>query len=259
MPRSVLAPSMAALAARLGRLAILLDVDGTILDLAPTPQAVRVPPRLREVLQRLRAQTGGAIALVSGRPVAALDRLFAPLRLPAIGGHGAELRPALDMDEPCSVSAPLDSRLKRELTAIAEGKFGILVEDKGYALALHYRLAPEQETQVRASAALICADFDPGVIEFLPGKAMVEVKPAGINKGAAVTALMKHAPFSGRRPVYIGDDITDESAFTSIVRLGGIAMSVGRKHPAASHCFDQPEDVRHWLQALSAAAQAPVQ
>jgi trehalose 6-phosphate phosphatase len=230
-------------------LAILLDVDGTILDVAPTPQAVCVPPGLRETLARLLDRTGGAIAFVSGRAVNDLDRIFAPLRLPAIGGHGAELRvAAADRPKPPRISA-LDPELKRKLVAIADTASGILIEDKGYSLALHYRLVPDKEREVRQSAEQICAEL-PG-IELLPGKSMIEIKQVGFNKASAVRELMMYPPFAGRRPVFVGDDVTDENVFVAMPELGGIAISVGGKLPAADYSFEHPADVRRWLAELS--------
>src|SRR5215468_6628147 len=139
---------IASLPAALDQFAILLDVDGTILDLAPTPREVFVSHTLRDTLARLWERTGGAVAFVSGRPVNELDLIFSPLQLPAIGGHGAELRLRAG-EAPAASRLPLDPAVKREFAAVAEAGPGIMVEDKGYSLALHYRLAPEQETAVR--------------------------------------------------------------------------------------------------------------
>jgi trehalose 6-phosphate phosphatase len=236
----------------LGDLAILLDIDGTILDIAPTPGDVTVPALLRQTLARLSRETGGALALVSGRPVGDIDLLFAPLRLPAIGGHGAELRASADGEMDSDHVRPLDGGLKDRLAELAVGAPGILVEDKGYALAVHYRLAPEQEGKVKRAVAAIQADWPKEGIEVLPGKAVVEIKAAGFHKGAAVRELMKHKPFAGRRPIFIGDDTTDESAFAVMPEFNGLGFSVGRHMPGAAHCFATPSEVRRWLERLSA-------
>ena len=192
----------------LARLAILLDVDGTLLDLAPTPREVFVSHALRETLARLWKRTDGAVAFVSGRPVSELDLIFSPLRLPAIGGHGAELRVLPGTTPEAPRLPPLDPDVKRRFAAIAESGPGIVLEDKGYSLALHYRLAPDKEHVVREAAMKICEDLDGASIELLPGKLVVEVKQAGTTKATAVRELMT-SPFAGRRPVFIGDDITD--------------------------------------------------
>jgi trehalose 6-phosphate phosphatase len=237
--------------ANLRDIAVLLDIDGTILDIAPTPGAVIVPPGLRQTLTRLLRATGGAVALVSGRSLGDIDLLFAPLRLPAIGGHGAEIRPSPHDDPEAESAHPLDGRLRDQLAELAVGAPGILVEDKGYSLAVHYRLAPEQEGRVKRAVAAIKADWPKEPIEVLPGKSVVEIKPAGFHKGGAIRELMRHEPFAGRRPVFVGDDTTDESAFAVMPEFNGMGFSVGRYVPGTAHCFPAPSDVRRWLERLS--------
>src|SRR5262245_19930220 len=173
------------LPADLDQFAVLLDVDGTILDLAPTPHEVFVSHELRDTLNRLWRRTGGAVAFVSGRLVSELDLIFSPLQLPAIGGHGAELRVAQGATPEAPRLPPLDPSLKRQFAAIAEAGPGIILEDKGYSLALHYRLAPEKEDVVRAAAAKICSGARDGLIELLPGKLVLEVKQTGVTKATA--------------------------------------------------------------------------
>lgn len=235
----------------LRELAILLDVDGTILDIASTPGGVRVPESLRQTLAQLSRKTGGALALVSGRSLGDLDLLFAPLRLPAVGGHGAELRASANGAAEAARSQPLDGRLRDRLAGIADSAPGVLVEDKGYAMAVHYRLAPDQERSVKRAVATIRADWPGDSIEVLPGKSVLEIKAAGFNKGAAIRTLMQHKPFAGRRPIFIGDDTTDETAFAMLPEFDGIGYSVGREVPGTSYCFAAPSEVRHWLQRLS--------
>ena len=235
----------------LARLAILLDVDGTLLDLAPTPREVFVSHALRETLARLWKRTDGAVAFVSGRPVSELDLIFSPLRLPAIGGHGAELRVLPGTAPEAPRLPPLDPDVKRRFAAIAESGPGIVLEDKGYSLALHYRLAPDKEHVVREAAMKICEDLDGASIELLPGKLVVEVKQAGTTKATAVRELMTFPPFAGRRPVFIGDDITDLGVFAILPDFDGIGISVGLKAYGADFCFERPTDVRHWLEQLS--------
>jgi trehalose 6-phosphate phosphatase len=248
MTLSAVAPSPAV---DLAHLAILLDIDGTILDVAPTPQSVQVPPGLPQTLIALWRRTGGALAFVSGRKVSDIDHIFTPLRLPAIGGHGAELRLKADGNAEAPRIPPLPAEIKSAFTAIADIGPGILVEDKGYSLALHYRLAPDMEEAVQKSAALICAALHTHRLELLPGKSMIEVKQTGFNKATAVTELMKYAPFKGRRPVFLGDDVTDLDVFAAMPAFGGVAISVGERHPATDHCFDRPADVRGWLEQIS--------
>jgi trehalose 6-phosphate phosphatase len=231
--------------------AILLDVDGTILDIAPTPDEVHVSDSLRHALARVRELTEGAVALVSGRLVDDLDAIFAPLRLPAIGGHGAEIRLT---DSGLQVSRPatsLDQALKIELKNVAERYPGVIVEDKSYSLALHYRQALEHELDVVNEVFRVCRRYQPGSFELLTGKAVIEVKAAGYSKGTAVRELMKHRPFAGRFPIFIGDDITDEAAFAVMPEFNGVAISVGRKVPGILGVFHSPGEVRQWLESLS--------
>jgi trehalose 6-phosphate phosphatase len=233
------------------KIAFLLDVDGTILDLADTPREVYVPHALRDTLLRLLHRTGGALAFVSGRPISELDLLFSPLELPCIGGHGAELRTRAD-EPPAAPRLPsLDPRVKRAFAAIAEAGPGIILEDKGYSLALHYRLAPEKEQIVRESAAKVCGTLGELPIELLPGKRMIEIKQVGFTKAKAVRELMTYPPFAGRRPIFIGDDITDLGVFDVLPEFDGIGISVGRRVPGIATCFDEPADVRRWLDRIS--------
>jgi trehalose 6-phosphate phosphatase len=235
----------------LDRFAILLDVDGTLIDLAPTPREVFVSVELRRTLKTLFDRTGGALALVSGRPLKELDLLFAPLQLPIVGGHGAEIRLTPEGHVDRTRARPLDDALKRRLAVIAAEGRGIILEDKDYGLAIHYRLAPEKEQFVRDAVLAICEEFAPDSAEVLPGKFVFEIKSSGFDKGTAVRYLMTQPPFEGRRPFFIGDDTTDEAALAVMPELGGIGASVGRPIPGVSACFDTPHDVRTWLAELS--------
>jgi trehalose 6-phosphate phosphatase len=238
------------LAQRLGECAILLDIDGTLLDLAPTPREVWVPPGLAETLSRLYDKTSGALALVSGRSLNDIDLIFAPEQFPAVGGHGAEMRISVDNEAVATHAPPMDKELKRRLAAIAKLSPGILLEDKGYSLALHYRLAPHAEKAIYAAVSLIRADLPNAPIEVLPGKCVCEIKQSGFDKATGVRELMSHEPFRGRRPIFIGDDVTDESVFAIMPDLGGLAFSVGRRAHGVTGHFDEPRDVRAWLASL---------
>jgi len=230
--------------------AFLLDIDGTLLDLAPTPREVWVPPGLVETLGRLRGRTSGALALVSGRSLNDIDLIFAPEIFPAVGGHGAEMRISIDNEAVATHAPPMDKELKRRLAAIAKLSPGILLEDKGYSLALHYRLAPHAEKAIYEAVALIRSELPDAPIEVLPGKCVCEIKQSGFDKATGVRELMTHEPFRGRRPVFIGDDVTDESVFAIMPDLGGLAFSVGRQARGAAGHFDEPRDVRAWLARL---------
>jgi len=243
-------PVPGALVPHLNECALLLDIDGTLLDFAPTPREVWVPPGLAKTLNRLLERTSGALALVSGRSLNDIDLIFAPAEFPAVGGHGAEMRLSGEGEAVAAHAPPLDKDLKKRLAAIAQLSPGILLEDKGYSLALHYRLAPHAEKAIYEAVSLIRADLPNAPIEVLPGKLVCEIKHSGFTKATGVRELMTHRPFRGRRPVFIGDDVTDETVFAIMPDLGGQGFSVGRRaHGVAGH-FDEPRDVREWLAHL---------
>jgi trehalose 6-phosphate phosphatase len=243
-------PVPSSLVPHLTETAVLLDIDGTLLDLMPTPREVWVPPGLAKTLNRLYQRTGGALALVSGRSLNDIDLIFAPDVFPAVGGHGAEMRIEGDNDAVAAHAPPLDKELKRRLAAIAKLSPGILLEDKGYSLALHYRLAPHAEKAIYAAVSLIRADLPDAPIEVLPGKQVCEIKHSGFTKASGVRELMTHPPFKGRKPFFIGDDVTDESVFAIMPDLDGIPFSVGRRAKGVAGHFDAPSDVREFLAHL---------
>lgn len=247
-PETVLVPR--SLVPHLSETAILLDIDGTLLDLAPTPREVWVPPDLAKTLNRLMVRTNGALALVSGRSLNDIDLIFAPEQFPAVGGHGAEMRIDPDSESVASHAPPMDKELKRRLAAIAKLSPGILLEDKGYSLALHYRLAPHAEKAIYAAVSLIRADLPNAPIEVLPGKCVCEIKHSGFTKATGVRELMTHEPFKGRRPLFIGDDVTDETVFGIMPDYDGLAFSVGRRAKGVAGHFDAPSDVREFLAHL---------
>jgi trehalose 6-phosphate phosphatase len=238
-----------------GRFALLLDIDGTLLDIAPTPNEVVVPDGLAKTLTEVSERIGGAVALVSGRPLKEIDEFF-PLQMPAIGGHGAEMRPVAGgaiIQHPGTV---LDAEFKDRLKVIAAAHPGVLVEDKGYSLALHYRLVPKQGLNLVHHVKRAYEAWGDRSIELLTGKAVIELKFAGFNKGTAVRQLMGYPPFAGRAPVFVGDDHTDEDAFRVVPEFQGRAISVGRKLPGIDRHFKTPEEVRLWLGRLAMGTDA---
>lgn len=237
--------------------AILLDVDGTILDIAPTPHSVFVPETLLQTLALVGERTSGATALVSGRPIANLDLIFAPLRLPAIGGHGAEIRPDAKQDAYEQRAVTLDRGLRQTLRDIAARYPGVATEDKGYSMALHYRLALEHGLRVVDDVFRTCRAYPPETFEILTGKAVIEVKSIGFNKGTAVRELMTYPPFAGRTPIFVGDDTTDEAAFEVVPEFNGFSISVGRKVPGVDAVFPTPNDVRRWLDRIAQRVEVP--
>jgi trehalose 6-phosphate phosphatase len=234
----------------LGSIALLLDVDGTILDMAITPGSVAVSGSLRSSLEQLHAKCGGALALVSGRLIRDLDSLFAPLRLPAIGGHGAELRLSAEAATQARHADAIGDGLRKLVTAAAAADPRVIVEDKTSSLAVHYRLAPHMEQTLKAKIAAIVEHLAVNDLEVLNGKAVIEIKSTHFSKGAAVRELMRSPPFLHRRPVFVGDDTTDETVFEELPTLGGLGYSVERFMPGANGTFGSPREVRRWLANL---------
>lgn len=236
------------------RWALFLDVDGTLVAIAARPQEVRVDPGLPPLLSQLRSACGGALALVSGRRLSDIDSLFAPLRLPAAGVHGWQRRRAdgtlVIADEPIEVLKPL----RLGLAAWATTRPGLLFEDKGGSLALHYRLAPEHgRGLIRLAQRLVSRERQLRMIE---GRKVIEVLPIGADKGTAIAAFLAEPPFAGRLPVYAGDDATDEDGFRVVNRMGGITVRVAdaeRRDVASEARYAVPSvtALRRWLAAAA--------
>ncbi|MDI4658458.1 trehalose-phosphatase [Xanthobacter autotrophicus] len=228
--------------------AFFLDVDGSLIDIADHPDAVQVPEHLPQVLAALAEQADGALALVSGRTIQSLDMLLHPFGFAAAGSHGAQMRLAPDGK---ILSAPaLDVALAREVTAVADGFDGVFAEDKGTAIAVHYRAAPDAAlTLRRALLDVLGARQD---VRLMPGHCVFEVKPASLDKGTAVADFMGRAPFAGRIPLFIGDDFTDEAGFCAVAARGGLALAVGAPRPGAHGVLADPRSVRAFLTHLAA-------
>lgn len=231
--------------------ALFLDVDGCLLDFADRPEDVQVPDGLRESLQRLSDALDGAVAFISGRRIAQIDTIFAPLRLPAAGLHGLELREG-DDDADHAFHVPGDlANIRESAEQVALAHPGARVEDKGAALALHWRAAPAARSPMEALAASALARL-PGY-RLQHGNCVVELRPAHSDKGEAVRTLMQAAPFAGRIPVYAGDDLTDEDGFAAANRLGGLSVRVGDREPSlATHTLTDTDALRDWLHEAAA-------
>ncbi|MEP9376462.1 trehalose-phosphatase [Aquabacter sp. CN5-332] len=247
--------SLADLASQLAPVdtAFFFDVDGTLIDIAPHPDAVEVPSYLIDDLERLLAAASGALALVSGREAANIDALFQPLQLAVSGVHGAQMR-LTPRGELIEVSHPLDGTLRHALSALASRFDGVLVEDKGASVALHYRNSPSLAPELEAEIARIIA-VDSRNLTVLPGRMVFEVKRRGHDKGAAVRVFMAEPPFAGRTPVFLGDDVTDEAGFAAVREMGGIAISVGRRLPGADFTLSNAQDVRALIKRLAQFAE----
>ena len=238
----------------LSAIALFLDVDGTLLEIAAEPRAVRVPDELRARLSALQRAGGGALALVSGRAIADLDALFAPLTLPSAGLHGFEHRGASGAygTRPTPSAVALESA-RQAMLQLARRHPGLLVEDKKFALALHYRGAPHLEDTVVREMEEVAAGVARD-LELQRGKMVVELRPTGATKAQAVAAFLDEAPFAGRVPVFIGDDLTDEPAFELVNRLQGISVIVSDTRASAARArLGDVSAVRGWLAQLQAA------
>jgi trehalose 6-phosphate phosphatase len=241
--------------------ALFIDVDGTLLDLAPRPELVEVSPSLPDLLQHLGGEREGALALISGRPIAELDRLFRPWRGAAAGLHGIERRrpdgsyaPGADADADRAAAAVLE-RLRPEMTAVARHWPGVFIEDKGRTLALHYRAMPEAETAIRDAAARLLERHDDR-LRLIAGKMVVEFQPRHHDKGRVIAAFMTELPFQGRRPVYLGDDTTDEDGFAEVNRRGGMSIRIGcpSGSTAAVFALSSVRSAIEWLAGARRAA-----
>jgi trehalose 6-phosphate phosphatase len=231
--------------------ALFLDIDGTLLDIAPVPQAVVVPAGLPETLMQLARALDGAVAFVSGRTIDEIDRLFAPLVLPAAGEHGAEIRIGAEEIVPLDCSASL-AVLREAAERFAGSRPGVLVEPKQHCLAVHYRLSPERAHEIRRFLAATVAAL-PERFELLPGKMVWEVRPRGVSKGTAIEAMLARQPFAGRHPVFVGDDRTDEDGFATVRRHGGTAIRIGTAATGAGDLpqIASPQAFRTWLATLA--------
>ncbi|MFD1702048.1 trehalose-phosphatase [Methylopila henanensis] len=237
-----------------GRAAIFLDLDGTVLDLAPTPDGVSIPAEVVAAIGVLTQRLGGALAIVTGRTLADVDRILTPLRLPTAALHGAELRRCGGGRVADAGDAPPD-RLTAALGAFVDARPGLALENKGASVAVHFRAAPEREREVRERIGDLVAMLAPEH-ELQPGKMVVEVRPRGCDKGSALRRLMSEKPFAGRTPLMLGDDLTDEFAFAAANELGGASALVGdvTRSSVATYRVADPQAVRAWLVALAASA-----
>ena len=233
---------------------LFLDVDGTLVEFGPTPDAVKVDQALLHLLVAAERACGGAVALISGRSLAQLDALFAPHRWPAAGLHGLERRDAaghLHLHGP----EQLPAAIVDELRAIARRHPGLLLEEKGRAVALHYRNAAELGDCLTRRVNALTASHGTDELHVQPGDYVLELKPSGITKAHAIDAFMDEPPFRGRTPVFAGDDLTDLHGFDAVESHGGIAIAVGPRVTAARQ-LASPAELRAWLASFVARERA---
>jgi len=226
--------------------AYFFDIDGTLSELAATPGRARLAPSLRDRLGALRARCGGAVAVVSGRALRDIDVIFDGMLLPAAGQHGAERRDATGRIAQLPVERGCLDDAHAALTRLVARHPGLLLEDKGHSLALHYRAAPRAaglaHRSMHALQRRLCKGF-----QVQSGKRLVELVPAGIDKGRAIRAFLQEPPFAGRLPVFLGDDVSDEPAFAAVDVLGGHSVKVGPGPSAARWRLASVTAVSEWL------------
>ena len=226
--------------------AYFLDVDGTLIEIAETPDGVLVDAQLVELIEQLSRACGGALALVSGRSIANLEGMIGCRQLPMAGLHGLERRDAAGGWRTPATALDAKEAIKTALLPVLKRHPGLLLEDKGLTLALHYRSAPALAAYAhRLMARLVRLGGDR--LELQRGKRVVEIKPAGIDKGSAIDAYLAEPPFWARRPVFIGDDLNDEHGFAAVNRMDGISIKVGKGASCARFRLPDVPAVRRWL------------
>jgi trehalose 6-phosphate phosphatase len=233
------------------RTAFFFDFDGTLVDLAPTPDGVLVQPDMLALLAALRRATHGAVAIVSGRGIESIDGFLAMPDLPIAGLHGAERRDANGDTQRVGFNDERLLHMEQVLAEVVRTHPGMLLEIKGAALALHYRNAPEHEATARAATEKLAAEFAAAYV-LQPGKMVYEIKPKDVDKGRALRAFLNEPPFAGRTPVFAGDDLTDEKGFAVVNEMGGLSIKVGGGETIAKTRVDSVQALLAWLAALRA-------
>jgi trehalose 6-phosphate phosphatase len=230
-----------------GRHALFLDFDGTLVEIAERPDAVRLEPEARAALSFLAMAMDGAVAIVTGREIPDIDHYLSPLSLPVAGVHGATRRSFDGAMVDVTLSSAFVAQVEQALQPFAERNAGLLVERKRGAVALHYRLRPELEGE--AIAEMVEATQGLTGITLIRGKMVIEAKSSATHKGHAIEAFLNELPFKGRVPIVAGDDRTDEDAFVTVNRLGGVSIKIGDDPTAAMLRVPNAAAFRSWLAA----------
>lgn len=228
-------------------LAWFFDIDGTVAELVASPDAVAIDPGIARLLALLHTRSRGALALVSGRPIAEIDRLLPGTRYPAAGQHGIERRDAHGVTSRAGERSPALAVAHAALADLVHRHPGLRLEVKGHSLALHYRQAPRLASYAHRAMRQLRATLGES-FHLQPGKRVIELLPIGNDKGTAVAAFMAEPPFAGRTPVFVGDDLTDEHAFEIVNEAGGYSVKVGSGRTVARFRLANVGAVRHWLE-----------
>ena len=243
---NTLRPSDAALPTPRPDWALFLDIDGTLLDIAPRPDEVEVPGTLAPTLARVKSWLGGAVAIASGRPLIEIDRLMAPLRLASASEHGAVIRGPDGAIDLAGADRVVPGAWKARLREASRDWAGVLVEEKSYGVAVHFRLAPHREREIRDLVEALVSD-NAREFEVLPARMAFEIRHRALTKAVAVDRFMAQPPFAGRVPVFVGDDVTDEDGFRAAAAMGGLALNVQESFGG------RPSEVRRWLAAFGSS------
>ncbi len=232
------------------KLAMFLDFDGTLVEIADKPHAVQLKATTRATLERLQLALGGALAIVTGREIEVIDAILSPFRCPVAGVHGLTRRDAMGRAHSKIVEANFLDAAERRLESLAAAHPGLLVERKSHAIAIHYRGAPGLEHAcLGAMEAVVHLD---GNVRLIRGKMVIEARPSGGDKGTAVADFMEEPPFAGRQPLFAGDDVTDEDAFAVVNRLGGVTLKIGPGETQAQHRLADTAEFLAWLAETAA-------
>jgi trehalose 6-phosphate phosphatase len=226
-------------------LALFLDFDGTLVEIAKHPDQVQISPQTRHALEAMHGMLGGAVAIVSGRDIGDVDRFLSPLSLPVAGVHGLERRRGDGTITAGQSDEEAVARLHQRLLPYVERTEGLMLEKKSGSLALHYRARPELETE--AIAAMDEAVHGIGEIHLVRGKMVIEAKGSSANKGGAILEFLAELPFRGRKPFFAGDDVTDEDAFRAVNAERGITVKIGPGETAATYRAADTQAFLDWL------------
>lgn len=236
--------------------ALFLDFDGTLVDIAETPEAIIIDPGLPEILIRLKNRLEGALAIISGRSIAFLDNCLKPYHFDIGGLHGLEQRIGSRWALCDPDNHPSLRKMLLRLEEAVASRSGVLLEDKGCSIAIHWRLAP-QERDFALKLARDASEVLGPEYQIQYGKAVAEILPAAANKGKIIETFLQQAPYRGRKPVFIGDDLTDEKGFAVVNRHGGLSIRVGQGETAAQERLAAPADLRHILSLWSLGEASP--
>jgi trehalose 6-phosphate phosphatase len=229
--------------------AVFLDIDGTLAEIAATPREARVDLELIAAIPFLRARHGEALALVTGRSIADVDRMFPGWELPVAGQHGCERRDSAGTVHLHSPDPLTLGKLRKLLAGLAERHQGLLLEDKGATVALHFRQSPHLAGPLQTIVRSMLDTHGNATLRMVEGKQLVEIRPHGRDKGTAILDFMREPPFAGRMPVFVGDDLTDEDGFAAVDSLGGWSIKVGTGRTCAQYRLADSDAVKGWLLA----------